>query len=113
MVRINELSGGTPIVRKFEQKWRDMVGAKYALTTCNGTAALYSAFYGLGVGPGDDPRMLFREGHGLDNVRQRLRTRYSAKATLRIEPAGGGRGTVARLSLPAPAVAAIRQEVRR
>ncbi len=50
----NELSGGTPIVRQFEQKWRDMVGAKHALTTCNGTAALYSAFYGLGVGPGDE-----------------------------------------------------------
>ena len=50
----NELSGGTPIVRQFEQKWRDMVGAKYALTTCNGTSALYSAFYGLGVGPGDE-----------------------------------------------------------
>ena len=50
----NELSGGTPIVRQFEQKWRDMVGAKYALTTCNGTAALYSAFYGLGVSPRDE-----------------------------------------------------------
>jgi len=66
-----------------------------------------------GVGPGGDPRKLFREGHGLDNVRQRLRTRYLAKAALRIGPAGGGRGTVARLSLPVPAVAATRQEVKR
>ncbi len=50
----NELSGGTPVVREFEQKWREMTGLKYALTTCNGTAALYSAFFGLGVGPGDE-----------------------------------------------------------
>jgi len=50
----NELSGGTPVVREFEQKWREMVGVKYALTTCNGTLALYSAYFGLGVGPGDE-----------------------------------------------------------
>jgi len=50
----NELSGGTPVVRDFEQKWRELTGLKYALTTCNGTAALYSAFFGLGVGPGDE-----------------------------------------------------------
>jgi dTDP-4-amino-4,6-dideoxygalactose transaminase len=50
----NELSGGTPIVREFEQKWREMTGCKYALTTCNGTTALYSAFFGLGIGPGDE-----------------------------------------------------------
>jgi signal transduction histidine kinase len=53
-----------------------------------------------GVGPGPDPRRLFREGHGLDNVRQRLRTRYGPAAELRIERAGSDRGTIARLSLP-------------
>lgn len=50
----NELSGGTPVVRQFEQKWREMLGLKYAITVMNGTASLYSAFFGLGVGPGDE-----------------------------------------------------------
>lgn len=50
----NELSGGTPVVRQFEQAWREMTGLDYALTTCNGTLAIYSALFGLGVGPGDE-----------------------------------------------------------
>lgn len=50
----NELSGGTPVVRAFESEWRSFCGQKYALTTFNGTSALYSAFFGLGVGPGDE-----------------------------------------------------------
>jgi dTDP-4-amino-4,6-dideoxygalactose transaminase len=50
----NELSGGTPVVREFEAAWRDWTGLKHALTVFNGTAALYSAMYGLGVGPGDE-----------------------------------------------------------
>ena len=48
----NELSGGTPVVRQFEQEWREMIGSKYAITTMNGTSALYSAYFGVGVGPG-------------------------------------------------------------
>jgi len=54
MVLRNELSGGTPIVREFEQEWRETIGTKYAITVMNGTASLYSAFFGLGVGPGDE-----------------------------------------------------------
>ncbi len=50
----NELSGGTPVVRAFEEEWRRLTGLPYALTTVNGTAALYSAFFGLGIGPGDE-----------------------------------------------------------
>jgi dTDP-4-amino-4,6-dideoxygalactose transaminase len=50
----NELSGGTPVVREFERMWREWVGAKYSLTTMNGSSALYSAYFGLGVGPGDE-----------------------------------------------------------
>jgi hypothetical protein len=53
-----------------------------------------------GVGPGDDPARLFRAGHGLDNVRQRLRTLYAGRASLVVE-ALPERGTVARLVLPA------------
>jgi dTDP-4-amino-4,6-dideoxygalactose transaminase len=50
----NELSGGTPVVREFEAEWRRQTGLKYALTTVNGTTSLYSAYFGLGVGPGDE-----------------------------------------------------------
>jgi perosamine synthetase len=50
----NELSGGTPTVRAFERDWREWTQSKYALTTCNGSAALYCAYFGLGVGPGDE-----------------------------------------------------------
>lgn len=54
MVLRNELSGGTPVVREFEQAWREMTRLPHCLTTCNGTLALYSALFGLGVGPGDE-----------------------------------------------------------
>lgn len=54
MVLRNELSGGTPVVREFEQAWRGMTGLAHCLTTCNGTMAIYSALFGLGVGPGDE-----------------------------------------------------------
>jgi len=50
----NELSGGTPTVRKFESAWRQWTQSKYTITTCNGSAALYCAYFGLGVGPGDE-----------------------------------------------------------
>ncbi len=50
----NELSGGTPVVREFEKNWREWCGLDYSLTTMNGSSALYSAYFGLGVGPGDE-----------------------------------------------------------
>ncbi len=50
----NELSGGTPTVREFEEEFRKYHGTDYCLTTCNGSAALYSAYFGCGVGPGDE-----------------------------------------------------------
>lgn len=50
----NELSGGTPVVREFEKNWREWLGLKYALSTFNGTSALYCSYFGLGVGPGDE-----------------------------------------------------------
>lgn len=54
MTRRNELSGGTPVVREFERAWREWCGSKFAITVINGTASLYSAYFGLGVGPGDE-----------------------------------------------------------
>ncbi len=50
----NELSGGTPVVRQFEKDWREWCNLEYSITTLNGSSALYSAFFGLGVGPGDE-----------------------------------------------------------
>ncbi len=54
MTRRNELSGGTPTVREFEEQWRSLTGNRYAITVMNGTSALYSAYFGVGVGPGDE-----------------------------------------------------------
>lgn len=50
----NELSGGTPTVRAFEKTWREWTGLDYAITTMNGSSALYSAYFGVGVGPDDE-----------------------------------------------------------
>jgi dTDP-4-amino-4,6-dideoxygalactose transaminase len=41
-------------VREFERTWRERIGVKYALTVVNGTMALYSALFGIGLGPGDE-----------------------------------------------------------
>jgi len=54
MTRRNELSGGTPTVRAFEEQWRQWIGTRFAVTVVNGSSALYSAYFGLGVGPGDE-----------------------------------------------------------
>ena len=50
----NELSGGTPTVREFEKAWREWVGGRYSITVSNGSMALYSALFGIGLGPGDE-----------------------------------------------------------
>jgi dTDP-4-amino-4,6-dideoxygalactose transaminase len=50
----NELSGGTPVVREFEQMWRERHNTRFAVSVVNGTAAIHSAMFGLGVGPGDE-----------------------------------------------------------
>ncbi|MBR4186258.1 MAG: aminotransferase class I/II-fold pyridoxal phosphate-dependent enzyme, partial [Clostridia bacterium] len=41
-------------VMHFEEEWKKMVGAKYALTMTSGFAALSSALIGMGIGPGDE-----------------------------------------------------------
>lgn len=50
----NELSGASPTVHKFEQIWRKRHETRFALSLTNGTAALQSAMFGVGVGPGDE-----------------------------------------------------------
>lgn len=54
MTRRNELSGGTPVVREFETLWREWIGTRFCVSVINGTSALYSAYFGIGVGPGDE-----------------------------------------------------------
>lgn len=50
----NELSGRSTTVQEFERKWRDRHQTSYAMSLTNGTAALHSAMFGVGVGPGDE-----------------------------------------------------------
>src|SRR4029078_8659960 len=39
---------------QFEEAWAKWNGARYAITTTNGTAALHTALAALGIGPGDE-----------------------------------------------------------
>ena len=51
-----------PRVEEFEQAFADFVGASEAVAVSSGTAALHSAMYALGIGPGDEvivPAMTF------------------------------------------------------
>ena len=50
----NELSGSSTTVQEFEHKWRLRHQTKYTVSLTNGTAALHSAMFGVGVGPGDE-----------------------------------------------------------
>ncbi|MHB0874735.1 MAG: DegT/DnrJ/EryC1/StrS family aminotransferase [Anaerolineae bacterium] len=49
----NEIST-SPLVRQFEREFADYHGAKYAIGQCNGTSTLHSAYFAVGVGPGDE-----------------------------------------------------------
>ncbi len=50
----NELSGTSTTVQEFERIWCERHQTEFALSLTNGTAALHSAMFGLGVGPGDE-----------------------------------------------------------
>lgn len=50
----NELSGRSSTVKEFERTWRERHKTQFAVSLSNGTAALHSAMFGLGVGPGDE-----------------------------------------------------------
>lgn len=45
---------GTDITKEFEKDFCKWTGAKHALGTCNGTAALHAAMFGCGIGRGDE-----------------------------------------------------------
>ena len=50
----NELSGASPTVQEFERVWCERHRTEFSVSLTNGTAALHSAMFGLGVGPGDE-----------------------------------------------------------
>jgi dTDP-4-amino-4,6-dideoxygalactose transaminase len=50
----NEISGGTPTVRQVEEDFAKLCNTKYCMSVCNGSSALYCAYFGVGLGPGDE-----------------------------------------------------------
>jgi len=48
------ISSEGPFVRKFEERFAAFVGVKYGIAVCNGTAALETALFALGVKAGDE-----------------------------------------------------------
>jgi len=50
--KVNYWTGPTGM--RFEQEWAKWCGAKYGVSTSNGTSALHTALAGLGIGPGDE-----------------------------------------------------------
>lgn len=56
MVRAGEVSydARDGSVRRLEQAMCEQTGARHALAVNSGTSALHSAFFGLGIGPGDE-----------------------------------------------------------
>lgn len=50
--KVNYWTG--PVGTQFEEAWAKWNGAKYAITTTNGTSALHTAVAALGIGPGDE-----------------------------------------------------------
>jgi dTDP-4-amino-4,6-dideoxygalactose transaminase len=50
---ISDSAYGEPI-RKLEETWADYLGVEFALARVDGTAALHSACFAAGIGPGDE-----------------------------------------------------------
>jgi len=50
--RVNYWTG--ELGMRFEQKWAEWNGAKFGISTTNGTSALHVGLAGLGIGPGDE-----------------------------------------------------------
>ncbi len=48
------VSSEGPFVREFEEQFSHYIGAQHGVAVCNGTAALETALYGIGVRKGDE-----------------------------------------------------------
>lgn len=53
-VLYNGSASSVDVTQKFEAEFCKWIGTKYALGFCNGTASIYAALYGVGVGRGDE-----------------------------------------------------------
>ena len=53
-VKTGWISSNGKFVKLFEEKFAEYCGAKYAVSICNGTAALHIALISLGIGKGDE-----------------------------------------------------------
>jgi len=55
LLKEGELSGaGRGLPKKFEEEIKEYIGCEYCLTVDHGSTALTSAYYAVGVGPGDE-----------------------------------------------------------
>lgn len=48
------VADGSGVIAEFESAFRDLVGTRYVLAMNSGTAALHSAYFAVGVGPGTE-----------------------------------------------------------
>lgn len=48
------IGDGSKVVKKFETEFKRLIGAEYALAMNSGTATLHSAYFAVGVRPGDE-----------------------------------------------------------
>lgn len=53
VLRAGNMSG-TDVTKEFEKEYAEAIGMKHALACNNGTAAIHSAFFGMGIGVGDE-----------------------------------------------------------
>ncbi len=53
-IKTGWISSNGKFVKLFEEKFAEYCGAKYAVSTCNGTAALHLALVSLGINKGDE-----------------------------------------------------------
>ena len=53
VMRAGNMSG-TDVTKQFEKEYAAALGRKYALACNNGTAAIHCAFFGIGIGAGDE-----------------------------------------------------------
>ena len=48
------IGDGSGVIKKFEREFAEVTASRFALATNSGTAALHSAYFALGVGPGTE-----------------------------------------------------------
>src|SRR5471030_645925 len=90
-VRMGELSivqGG--VMGRFEKRFAALMGARFGVSTCNGTSALHAAMWAVGVVPGSEVAICDYGFHGMSAAALTLGARlvpvYSSPGTLTMDP---------------------------